>query len=159
MRQFLLDSVGLFSNRGPTGSVGGLRLESHAAPDGVPDQNSRHPGLLSASRLNRTTVGYCTSTSPATDAMRRSPFSVMRSSRFCARRCAETGSSIVMPYQTTSASSRLRILGFWRERGMRVVVNFIRQLILDTRSRHLIFDATSHHRYGLRAATHFSAWA
>ena len=32
--------------------------------------------------------------------------------------CRETGPSIAMPYQTTSASSHPRIFGFWRERGI-----------------------------------------
>src|SRR5208283_1184314 len=46
-----------------------------------------------------------TSTSPTTGATRSSLISALRFWRFCARRCRETGTSIVMPYQTTSASS------------------------------------------------------
>ncbi len=53
---------------------------------------------------------------------------------FLRRRCPGSGISIARPYQTTSASSRPKIFGSWRERGIQPLIR------CDPSPRHLTSD-------------------
>ncbi len=90
-----------------------------AGAAGLPDQASLHPGpLWRTSGLDRTTTGdWCTNTSP-TEHMPRDLQRLPRGDPHVpARKYPRTGASTAMRSRTTSASSRPRIFGFWRERG------------------------------------------